>query len=89
MQNEIDKIIVDRNEEVLRLKNHSEKLLTQIKKLKNDKKSLKDKLEQLTQEVLKSPDVTVEVEDKGTNTDPINITNGYVSKIITKICETD
>ncbi len=59
MQNEIDKITVDRNEEALRLKNHREKLLTQIKKLKNDKKSLKDKLEQLTQEVSKSPDITV------------------------------
>lgn len=34
MQNEIDKVTADRNEEVLRLKNHSEKLLTQMKKLK-------------------------------------------------------
>jgi len=59
MQREVDKITTNKNEEVFRLKDHGGKLLTQIKKLKNDKKSLKDKLEQLTQEVSKSLDVTV------------------------------
>ena len=44
MQNKIDKITADRDEEVLRIKDHSKKLLTQIKKIKKDKKSLKDKL---------------------------------------------
>lgn len=34
--------------------------------------SLKDKLEQLTQEVSKSPDVTVQVEDKGINIEPVS-----------------
>lgn len=44
---------------------------------------LKDKLEQLTQEeVLKSPVVTVQVEDKGTNTDPINITTQEKDKLV-------
>jgi len=74
MQRKVDKITTDKNEEVSRLKDHSRKLLTQIKKLKNNKKSLKDKLEQLTQEVLKSPVVTVKVEDKGTNSNQLNVT---------------
>jgi predicted RNase H-like nuclease (RuvC/YqgF family) len=36
------------NEELSRLRDHNQSLLTQIKKLKNDKKSLQNKLEQLT-----------------------------------------
>ena len=59
----------------VRLRNHNQTLLTQIKKLKNDKKSLNDKLEQLQNEVLKSLVVSVQVEDKGINTDPVNITS--------------
>jgi len=47
MQREIDKITTDKNEEVSRLKDHSEKLLTQIRKLKKDKNSLENKLQQL------------------------------------------
>jgi hypothetical protein len=35
------------NEELACLKNHNQNLLTQIKKIKNDKKSLENKLEQL------------------------------------------
>jgi len=47
----------------------------QIKKLKSDKNLLKDKLEQFNQEeVSKSPIVTVHVENKGTDIDPVNIT---------------
>jgi len=73
MQNEIDKVTANRNEEVLRLKDHSEKLLTQIKKLKKDKKSLKDKLEHCIQEeASRSLVVTSPVEDKETKTEPIN-----------------
>jgi len=73
MQNKIDKITVDRNEEVFRLKDNSEKLLTQIKKLKKDKKSLKDKLEHCIQEeVSKSPVVTTPLENKGTYTKIVN-----------------
>lgn len=81
MQREVDKITTNKNEEVFRLKDHGGKLLTQIKKLKNDKKSLKDKLEQLTQEVSKSLDVTVQVEEKGINTDPVNITTQGEDKL--------
>jgi hypothetical protein len=32
MQKEYDEVITDKNQEISRLKNHSEKLLTQIKK---------------------------------------------------------
>ena len=39
MQKEIDKIIIDKNEEISHLKNHSQNLITQIKKLKGEKKS--------------------------------------------------
>ena len=58
MKREVDKITADKNEEVSWLKDHSERLLTQIKKLKKDKKSLAGKLEQLAQKVSKSPVVT-------------------------------
>ena len=47
------------NEELSRQRNHNQNHLMQIKKLKSDKTSLKDKLEQLTQEVSKSPIVIV------------------------------
>ena len=46
-----------------------------IKKLKNDKKSLNDKLEKLQSEVLKSSIVSFQVEDKGINIHPVNITS--------------
>lgn len=47
----------------------------QIKKLKKDKKSLKDKLEHYIQdEVSRSPVVTAPVEDKETNIEPVNTT---------------
>ncbi len=39
IQNEIDKIIADRNEEVFRLKDHSKKLIRQVKKLKKGNNS--------------------------------------------------
>ena len=64
-----NKVDTSKIKELLRLRNHNQSLLTQINKLKDDKKALKDKLEQLTQEeISKSPVVTVQVEDKGTNT---------------------
>ena len=71
-QNSENKVDKSETKEVLRLRNHNQNLLTQIKKLKCDKMSFKDKLEQLTQEVSKSPSVTVQVEDK-----EISRTNEY------------
>lgn len=57
------------------MRNCNQSLLNQIKKLKDDKKALKDNLEQVTQEeVSKSPVTIVQVENKGTNTDPVNMT---------------
>lgn len=57
------------------MRNHNQSLLTQIKELKDDKKVLKGKLEQFTQEkVSKYPVVTIQVEDKGVKTDPVNMT---------------
>ena len=72
MQKEIDKINVDKNEEVSRFKNHSEKLLSQIKKLKKDKKSLENKVQQLIEK--EASNVGIQVDDKTTNTDRVNMT---------------
>jgi DNA repair exonuclease SbcCD ATPase subunit len=82
--------------ELSHLRVHNQSLLTQIKKLKNDKKSLQNKLEQLTKkealinketmtepmELEKSPDVKIQVVEKGTNTDPINITTQEDAKLV-------
>ena len=51
MQREVDEITTNNNEEVSRLKDHNNKLLTQIKKLKKDKKSLENKVQQLVQKM--------------------------------------
>ena len=72
MQNEIDKITIDKNEEVSRLKNHSEKLLTQIKILKKDKKSLENQVQQLIKK--EASNVGIQVDDKTSNTDLVNVT---------------
>lgn len=73
MQRGVDKITADKNEGITCLTHHSEKLLTQIKKLKNDKQSLKNKLELVMKDKSKSSNVTVQIENKGMNIDPINI----------------
>ena len=44
LQREVEKIKTNKNEEVARLKDHNDKLLTQIKKLKKDKNSLENKV---------------------------------------------
>ena len=72
MQNEIDKITIDKNEEVSRPKTHSEKLLTQIKILKKDKKSLEYQVQQLIKK--EASNVGIQVDDKTTNTDSVNVT---------------
>ena len=72
IQNTEKKFDKSETEEILQLKNHNQSLLPQIKKLKDDNKSLKNKLEELiTKEVSKS---SVQVEERGKNMDPINIT---------------
>ena len=71
MQREVDKITIEKNEEVLWLKDHSEKLLTQIRKLKKDKKLLENKVQQLVEN--KASNVEVQIEEK-TNIDPVNVT---------------
>jgi len=48
MQNELDNVVVDEDEEIPRFKNHSQISSTQIKKLKNEKQSQQETLEQLT-----------------------------------------
>ena len=61
------------NGELSRLRNHNQALLTQIKKLKDDKKSLNEKIEQLQEVVSNSLVISVKVEDKKTNIDPVKI----------------
>jgi cell division protein FtsB len=48
MQKEFDKVVTDKDKEISHLKNHSQNLITQIKKLKSEKKSQQEMLEQLT-----------------------------------------
>jgi hypothetical protein len=40
MQNEFDEVIMDKNEEISRLRDHTQKLLTQIKKSKDKKQCI-------------------------------------------------
>ena len=47
IQKECDKIVIDKDAEICHLKAHNQSLLTQIKKIKSDKKMIQDKLEQL------------------------------------------
>jgi hypothetical protein len=53
MQKEFDEVITDKNKEISRLKDHSQKLLTQIKKSK-DRKQCVQKLEQENQDLEKN-----------------------------------
>jgi hypothetical protein len=78
----------DNEEELLRLKAHNQSLITQIKKLKSDKKSLLNKLDQLInkeslvyKETMTKPlelenylDANISIMDKGLNKNPINLT---------------
>jgi hypothetical protein len=52
MQKEYDEVIADKNQEISRLKNHSEKLLTQIKKSRDTKQRVQE-LEQENQDLRK------------------------------------
>lgn len=72
MQREVDKITAEKNEEVSRLKDHSEKVLTQIKKLKKGKKSLENKVQPLIEK--ETSNIEDQVEEKGINTDPVHVT---------------
>ena len=51
LQREVEKITTNKNEEVARLKDHNKKLLMQIRKLKKDKKSLENKVQQLVEKM--------------------------------------
>jgi len=69
------------NGELARLKNHNNNLLTQIKKIKNDKKSLGNKLEQLIEKEASSSKI-IQVDEKGTNTDRVNIMTQEDSNLV-------
>ena len=85
----IDKFIAGKDEEICHLKNHSQNLIAQINKLKSEKKSQQDMLEQLTNkestinketmtnpiEIEKLSHAKIQTFEKGTNTDPIDIKN--------------
>ena len=82
MQKEIDKITTNKNEEVARLKDHNDKLLTQIKKLKKDKKSLENKVQQLVEN--KASNVEIRVEEKETGTNAVNVITQEEDKQVAK-----
>lgn len=73
MQKEVEKIIADKYKEVTCLKDHNEKLLTQIKKFNKDKKLLESEVQQFIEKEASKSSV-VQVEEKGTNADLVNIT---------------
>jgi 7-keto-8-aminopelargonate synthetase-like enzyme len=69
----------------LRLKNHNQNLLAQIKNNKNDKKSLKNKLELLIEnEASKFSNEQIQVMENGTIIDPIHVTTKEATKSIEK-----
>lgn len=75
MKKEIDKIIVDKNEEISRFKYHIEKILTEVKNLKKDKNSLETIVqEHMEREASKCVDVKMQVEEKGMEIGFVNIT---------------
>ena len=80
MQREIDKITTDKNEEFSWLKDHSEKILTQIKKLKKDKKSLENKVQQLNEK--EASNVGIQVDEKTTKIDPVSNTTQGKDKLV-------
>lgn len=74
MQIEIDNITTKKNKQFSLLKDHSEKLLTQIKKLKKDKKTMENKVQQhIEKEALKYSNVEIQVEEKRMNLDLVYI----------------
>jgi hypothetical protein len=48
MQKRFDKVLADENKEIFCLKNHSQNMITQIKKLKSENKLQQETLEQIT-----------------------------------------
>jgi hypothetical protein len=65
-----------------RLGVHNQILLTNIKKIKNDKKLLEDRLEQLSKEkVPKSSSERIQVKEKGKNTNSVLITTQEDGKL--------
>ena len=80
MQREVGRITVGKNEEVSRLKDHSEKLLMQIKKLKKENKLLENKVQQLIEK--EASNVEIQVDEKKTNINPINNTAQEADKLV-------
>jgi hypothetical protein len=74
-QKEFDKVVANKEEEICHLKNHNQSLIAQIKKLKNEKRSHKEKLEQLTSKEAMT--------NKETMTEPVEIEMLPVKKIQT------
>jgi hypothetical protein len=84
-KNKVDKVDKEENS---RLKIHNQNLLAQIKKIKSDKKTIQDKLEQLINkeplvdketmtepmELQKSSNGKNMMVDKAINTNPVNLT---------------
>jgi hypothetical protein len=79
-------------EELLRLKRHNQDLLTQIKKLKHDKKSLQEELDRktslvdkgtMTGPIKKLSNIQISTSKKGTNTKLVSVQiqkNVYIDK---------
>jgi hypothetical protein len=72
IQKECDKIVIDKDSEICRLKIHNQSSLTQIKKIKSDKKTIEDKLEQLINKE--------SLVDKETMTEPMELRSLQMEK---------
>ena len=81
MQKDFDKVVANKDKEISHLKNHSQSLIPQIKKLKSGKKSEQEKVEVLTSKKSTIDKETMKIQNfcqilsKGINIEPIGIKN--------------
>jgi hypothetical protein len=73
VQKEFDKLIANKDEEISHLRNHSQNLITHIKKLKGEKKSQQETLKKLTSKESLIDKKTMTDLDEKTMTDLVEI----------------
>jgi hypothetical protein len=87
---DIKDIVKSDNEQNSCLRNHKENLLMQIKNIKNNKKSLENKLKLLIEnETSKFSAEQIQVMENGTITDPIHVTAQEAAKSTEKMTYSD
>ena len=85
-QKEVEKIVASKDEEITRLKNHSQDLIAQIKKLKREKRSQEESQEEFHQkEVDLQNDFNKKLLQKNEENSRLKILNQGLTKQIKKI----